>query len=331
MKIGIIGYGRIGRIHYDNVIKHSKVEKVYVATPRPDTIDSTNIDPTSVYGDYKKMIEQETLNGIIICSSTPSHYDVIKACCNKGIDIFCEKPVDLDPDKIAEIASWVDESGILFHVGFNRRCDPHFSSMRDRILMGDVGKVLQMNIISRDPGLPSMKYIKSSGGIFLDMSIHDIDMARHLAQSEVVEVYAKGGVEIDNQLYEYDDVDTVTLVLTFENDVVCTIHNCRKATYGYDQRIEVFGTDGLLKAENVLKSSVQLWNKDGLHSDNLEDFFLERYADSYKIELDNFINAISGINVSAASIDDALKATEIGIAAKQSLKMNSSLQVGCEI
>jgi len=333
MKIGIIGYGRIGKIHYQNVIDLLDESHVSICDPKIANIKEDVSKYTPLHPDYHSLISTFKPNAVIICSPTPTHFSIIDHCCNKGIHVFCEKPVDLSIDQMYILKDLISNAGILFHVGFNRRYDPDFQLLKENILLDEIGKLHQLHIVSRDPGLPPIEYIESSGGIFMDMSIHDFDMARHLVGYEVNEVYAKGDVMIDDRLRDIGDIDTATIVLSFTNGVQCIIQNSRQSTYGYDQRIEAFGEKGLLKANNKLENRIELWNKSALQSAKPEHFFLERYAKSYQIEAECFLAHLSGKkgNHNLIQMNDAIKATQIAIAAKQSVDMKVAIEVPCDI
>lgn len=333
LKIGIIGYGRIGKIHYQNVINIIGPSKVAICDPKANDMASEFSDPSLLYTDYQSLISSFQPNAIYICSPTPTHFDIISECCQKNIHVFCEKPVHLNLDQLYDLRDKIDDSGILFHVGFNRRYDPEFTQLKDNLLMGDIGRLNQLHIISRDPGLPSLEYIQNSGGMFLDMSIHDLDMARHIVGFEVNDIYAKGAVMINDELRNFNDIDTATIILTFANDITCTIHNSRQAVYGYDQRIEAFGDKGLLKANNKPENHLELWNEASLHAAKPQHFFLERYSDSYRIETKCFIDHLLGYPSTheIINIDDAIKATQLAIAADQSMRMNVVVNAPCDV
>jgi myo-inositol 2-dehydrogenase/D-chiro-inositol 1-dehydrogenase len=333
MKIGIVGYGRIGQIHYQNVSNLLGTHRVSICDPKVSQFKKYLPSEVKLYSDYQSLISDFEPDAVYICSPTPSHSEMISHCCKIGINIFCEKPVDLDIDEMFRLRDIINDAGILFHVGFNRRYDPDFIQLKEKILLGDIGKLHQLQIVSRDPGLPSMDYIQSSGGIFLDMSIHDFDMARHLVGYEVNEVYALGDVMIDDSLRALGDIDTATTILSFTNGVQCTIQNSRKATYGYDQRIEAFGENGLLRVKNKHENHIELWNEQSLHKSKPQNFFLERYADSYKIETNAFLDHLKGqrSNYDLVEIGDAIMATQIATSCKQSLDMKIAVQVPCEI
>ncbi len=316
MKIGIIGFGRIGKIHYHNISQHSMQSEISICDPK-----SHNLDPAvHQFTDWKNLIDNAFPDAILICSPTPTHFDILAYCCDRQIDVFCEKPVDLDIEKVNVINSLVRKKGIICQVGFNRRFDPDFSFLKDRINNGDIGQVYQITITSRDPGLPSMSYIASSGGMLMDMTIHDFDMFRFLSDAKVKSVYTSASVLVDERLKAYNDIDTATTLLSTTSGITCTIINSRSSAYGYDQRIEVFGSEGMLSVDNNHEHRTKLWSPSGQSSSKPLNFFLERYARSYKHEIDAFLDCIKNKKDAPVTIDDALKATQIARMAMESIK-----------
>ena len=333
MKIGIIGHGRIGKIHYRNVANILGANDVAVCDKMDDNLKSNISEKSTLYSDYQSLINEFKPNAVYICSSTPSHVEMIKYCCEKNVHVFCEKPISHEIDELFELRDIIHDAGILLHVGFNRRYDPEFISLKDRILLNDIGKLQQLQIINRDPFLPPMDYIKGSGGMFLDLSIHDFDMARHLVGYEVNELYAIGEAMNNDDLREYGDIDTSTTVLSFTNGVQCIVVNSRDASYGYDQRIEAFGETGLLKVNNRVENQIELWNNTSLQAAKPEYTFLQRYADSYRIETECFIDHLNGKRSQhdLITMDDTIMATQIAVSAQQSMEMKIAVQVPCDI
>ena len=324
LNIGIIGIGRIGKIHLDNVSQHEQINNIFLCDPHNRKEHHKGLKS---YEDFRTMIKTESLDAVLICSSTPSHFEIILECCKRNIHVFCEKPVDLNIHKIADLKNEIAQAGIRFQVGFNRRFDPDFKALKSKILLGKVGQVHQITFFSRDPGLPNMEFIKTSGGMLFDQTIHDFDMARYLSGSEVTDVFTTGSVRVDQRLHDYNDIDTATTILKLENGITCTIINSREAIYGYDQRIEVFGTHGNLRVKNVTEHGLQFDGKNGNTNAPPMAFFLERYAASYKIEVNDFIRAIIEKKEPTATIDDALEATKIAIAAQKSRLENRLVQL----
>ena len=234
--------------------------------------------------------------------------------------IFCEKPIDHDIGRIKAALAAIEENGVKFQIGFNRRFDTNFRAVKKAIVDGKIGDIRFISITSRDPGAPPIEYIKVSGGIFMDMTIHDFDMARFLAGSEVTEVYTKAAVMVDPKIGEAGDFDSAAIVLTFKNGAICVINNCREASYGYDQRAEVFGSKGMVDVTNNLHSRAVISTKDGVTGEKPLDFFMDRYTQAYVAEVTEFINAIVNNGKLTTCAADGLKSVEIAKAATQSAK-----------
>lgn len=241
---------------------------------------------------YHEILNDKEIEAVVICTSTDSHPQIIMEAAEHRKHIFCEKPIARELNKVDRALRAVKKAGIKFQVGFNRRFDPNFAQVKQAILEGKVGKPWLVHIISRDPAPPSLDYIKVSGGLFMDMTIHDFDMARFLIGAEVEELFVYGDVMVDPNIAELGDIDTAIISLKFENGVIGTIDNSRKAVYGYDQRVEVFGSGGSIYAENQTPSRTVLSNIEGVHTPNPLRFFIERYTESYIKEMQAFIDAI---------------------------------------
>jgi len=323
-KVGIIGFGRIGRVHY-NILKGIKNVEISAVA---DSLADKMSDVFKAYGvenfgdDFNAIINNPEIDTVFVCSPTDTHASVAIAAAKAGKDIFCEKPIDFDIRRVEEVLDEVKKAGVSFQVGFNRRFDPNFSKAKKAILDGDVGQVHIIKITSRDPEAPPLSYVKSSGGIFADMTIHDFDMARFLAGSEPVQVFAIGDALINKEILQYDDIDTAIITIKFENGAMAVIDNSRQAAYGYDQRVEVFGTKGMVKCENNTPTQTTLFTKDAVIKDKPLYFFLERYQESFKEELVQFFNAIETGNEIPVVGKDGLVPLKMGIAAKKSLKEN---------
>jgi myo-inositol 2-dehydrogenase/D-chiro-inositol 1-dehydrogenase len=323
-KVGIIGFGRIGRVHFNVVKKLKDVEITAVA----DNLAEQMTEVFEEYGvknysnDFNTIINNEDIDTVFICSPTDSHAEVAIAAAKAGKNIFCEKPIDFDIKRVEEVLAEVKKAGVSFQVGFNRRFDPNFVKAKKTILDGDVGQVYVIKITSRDPEAPPLSYVKSSGGIFADMTIHDFDMARFLAGSEPVQIYAIGDALINKEILQYDDIDTAIITIKFENGAMAVIDNSRQAAYGYDQRIEVFGSKGMVKCENNTPTQTTLYTKDAVIKDKPLYFFLERYQASFEEELVQFFNAIETGQETPVVGKDGLVPLLMGIAAKKSLKEN---------
>lgn len=323
-KVGIVGFGRIGRIHF-NLIKRLKDVEIIAVADRfadqmKDVFEEYGVDHYT--NDFNLIINNPEIDTVLVCSPTDTHAAVSIAAAKAGKDIFCEKPIDFDIKRVEEVLTEVKKAGVSFQVGFNRRFDPNFSKAKKAILDGDVGQVHVIKITSRDPEAPPLSYVKSSGGMFVDMTIHDFDMARFLAGSEPVQVFAVGDALINKDILQYDDIDTAIITIKFENGAMAVIDNSRQAVYGYDQRIEVFGSKGMVKCENNTPTQTTLFTKDAVINEKPLYFFLERYLESFEVELGQFFNAIETGEQTPVVGKDGLVPILMGIAAKKSLKEN---------
>ncbi|HBE80167.1 MAG TPA: inositol 2-dehydrogenase [Firmicutes bacterium] len=321
IKLGIIGAGRIGKLHAENVANHiGYVEIKAVSDLYADKVKdwANNLGIQNVYGDYHQILNDPEINAVMICSSTDTHSQITIEAAKAGKHIFCEKPIDYDLDRIKAALQAVKEAGVKFQVGFNRRFDHNFKKVRELVQTGKIGDPHIIKITSRDPAPPPIEYVKVSGGIFLDMTIHDFDMARYLSGSEVVEVYTAGAVLVDPAIGKAGDVDTAVITLKFKNGAIGIIDNSRRAAYGYDQRVEVFGSKGSIVVSNDTPSSAVLSTEDGVFSDKPKYFFLERYADSFLDEVSQFFDCVLNHKETPVSGIDGLKPVLIGLAAKKS-------------
>ncbi len=316
--IGVVGAGRIGKLHTDNLIRMPAVDVKMIADPFIDegwaTSRGLNFskDPEAVFGNPE-------INAVLILSPSPMHADHMIKAARAGKHIFCEKPIALDPAKIRQALDEVEKAGVKLQVGFNRRFDPNFRKVKEQVEAGAVGDVYYVRITARDPSPPPRDYIRDSGGMFLDMTIHDFDMVRYLTSSEVEEVYAAGAVLVDKAFEEAGDVDTAITTIRLKNGTLAVIDNSRQAVYGYDQRIEVFGSRGSISAANEVHTTTVLMTNEGVRSEKPLDFFLDRYQASFRAELEEFITAIERDTEPPVGGMDGLKPILIGLAAKKSL------------
>jgi myo-inositol 2-dehydrogenase/D-chiro-inositol 1-dehydrogenase len=273
------------------------------------------------------VINHPDIDAVLICTSTNVHADYVIKVARAGKAIFCEKPLDLSLQKVRETLSVVKQSGVPLMLAFNQRLDPNFQEVKQALLKRRIGKLRSIHIISRDPGPPPIPYIKASGGLFLDMTIHDFDMARYLVGDEVKEVFARGYNLVDPEIGKAGDIDSAYVMLTFNNDVTVVIENCRHASYGYDQRLEVFGSEGMMKAENPLKTTNWVMDKEGVHLSRNLDFFIDRYAESYRLEMKAFIESLEQKIPMPITGDDGLSAMLIALAANISVKENRVVKI----
>jgi myo-inositol 2-dehydrogenase/D-chiro-inositol 1-dehydrogenase len=331
LRIGIIGAGRIGKMHAENIQKYlsSEVEIVSIADTLADKISewAHGVGIDKVYKDHRAVLEDKSIDAILICSSTDTHSQLIIEAAQEGKHIFCEKPIGLSVEKIKEALSEVEKAGVKLQIGFQRRFDLHFRKMRQMVQEGKIGDIHVVKITSRDPEPPPIEFVKVSGGIFLDFTIHDFDMARYLTGSEVEEVFAVANVFIDPRIGEVGDVDTAIVTLKFENGILGVIDNSRKSVYGYDQRVEVFGSKGSVAVTNDLNSNVIYSSTEGVMSDKPKYFFIERYKDAYIEEIKAFIDSVVNDKDVLVTGKDGLESVLIGLAAKKSLEEKKAVRV----
>jgi len=322
LTIGVIGAGRIGQLHV-NYLKIKKDVRIKWISDlncenMEDWINKSNIENKTK--DHMDIINDPDVDAILICSPTDTHLEIIKAACKQGKHIFCEKPISLSIEEAKEALETVEQSNVKLQMGFNRRFDQNFNKLQQSITKGDLGEIQMLRITSRDPEPPPIDYIKRSGGLFMDMSIHDFDMARYLMQSEITEVYAMGEALVNPEIKKYDDVDTAIINLKFENGSMAVIENCRRSVYGYDQRVEVLGENGLITVDNTPSSTLTFHKSTGISTDNPPYFFLERYSEAYQTEIDLFLNAITDDKEILCTIEDGFMAQKIAMKCKESLK-----------
>ena len=323
---GILGAGRIGRLHGDNILRMNGVDLKAVADPYadfeswPKAAVATGEDPDLVLGD-------DSIEAVLICSPTPTHADFIERAAAAGKHVFCEKPIDLEPDRIRRTLAAVDQAGVKLQVGFNRRFDPTFATVKRAVDNGEIGDIHLVKITSRDPEAPPADYVASSGGIFLDMTIHDFDMVRFLSGAEIVEVHAYGAVLIDPAIGAAGDVDTAVTTLRLSNGALAVIENSRQAVYGYDQRVEVFGSKGSAEALNEVPAQVRLSTADGIRNEKPLYFFLERYQTSFVAELEDFFSCVRENRPPSVGGRDGLMSVVAGLAATRSRAVNRPVVV----
>ncbi len=324
INVAVAGLGRIGKIHLKNLCRNfSEIEVIAVMDVFNESkliADEFNI-PVFVK-DFDELLAVPDLDVVVICSPTDTHADYVVKAAKAGKQIFCEKPLDLSLDRVKEVLEIVNESGVKLMLGFNRRFDPEFKKIRQLVVNDAIGDPQIIKITSRDPGPPPVSYIKVSGGMFLDMTIHDFDMARYISGKQVKEVYAKGAVMVDPEIGKAGDIDTAIITLTFDDGTMAVIDNCRKAVYGYDQRLEVFGSKGMAQAENNFPNNHKLYTAAGVSGDLPLHFFLERYDASYNQEIREFIDALVSGSKMPVDGNDGLLSIAIGLAAKKSIQEN---------
>ena len=326
LKIGVVGCGRIGKLHINNLI--NSVPGVQVVAAADPMLDKSGAREwlaerkiTNVSTDFMDVINNPEVDVVFVCSSTDTHCDVSMAAVQAGKHVFCEKPIDYDIDKIKKLLALVEEKGVKFQVGFNRRFDHNHRAVYDMVRGGKVGKVNIIKISSRDPEPPPVSYVKVSGGIFYDMMIHDFDMVRYVTGSEAVEISAVGSCLVNPKLQEESgipDVDTAVVTMKMANGCIAVINNSRQAVYGYDQRVEAFGSKGMASDANDLLNTTTVLTKDGAHSEKPLWFFLERYNQAFINQVISFVDAINNDTQTAVGAIDGLRPVLMAKAATES-------------
>ncbi|RMG99862.1 MAG: inositol 2-dehydrogenase [Chloroflexi bacterium] len=329
LKIAVVGAGRIGKIHAETIARRvPQAELAGVADVVEAAARETAVQYDVPYTtDYHEFLHDSHIDAIAICSATHTHTQIIQEAAAAGKHIFCEKPIDHDLKKIDAALTAVAQANIKFQVGFNRRFDANFRKVRQMITEGKIGQPHILRITSRDPAPPPIAYIKVSGGIFLDMTIHDFDMARYLIGSEVEELFVAAGVMVDPAIGKAGDLDTAVITLKFTNGVIGTIDNSRQAVYGYDQRVEVFGEKGMVAVGNNTPDTHIYANADGIHSAKPLYFFLERYMDSYIAEMQAFVEAVVTDKEPPVGGQDGRIPVVMGLAARKSWEENRPVRL----
>jgi len=327
-KLGLIGCGRIGRLHARNLMHRVPGARLLiVADSNPqaarEVASELGVEHTS---DYREVLARE-LDGVLVCTSTETHRQIVLEACEAGKHIFCEKPLARTPEEVEEMLRAVRRAGVKLQVGFNRRFDPNFSALRKELASGALGKPLVLKITSRDPDFPSFDYLRVSGGIWVDMIIHDFDMARYL-MGEVEELYSTGSVLLEPRLRELGDLDTVITVLRFRSGALGVIDNCRRAVYGYDQRVEVLGEKGVVEVPNPLPVENIRRDGEGSHLSKLYYFFPERYEASFVEEMRAFVKCLDEGGEPPVSGEDGRMALLLALSAQRSFREGRPVKVG---
>ncbi|MBV7299449.1 inositol 2-dehydrogenase [Enterovibrio paralichthyis] len=325
--IALFGSGRIGKVHAANIEQN------------PETRIYSLIEPYDAYaeafcaaypGVKRQTVEEamadDNVHAVCICSSTDTHADLIERAAKAGKAIFCEKPIDLDAARVRDCLAVVNQHQVPFLIGFNRRFDPHFSSLKSALERGDLGEIASVIITSRDPAPPPAQYSKSSGGMFRDMTIHDLDMARFLVGEEPIAVTAHGSCKVDPAIGEAGDIDTGVVVLTFASGAMATIHNSRRSGYGYDQRIEVHGEKGMLQVGNITENALVSSTQHGQQLATPKHFFLERYEQAFAAEWLHFVEVLKGAKPSCSG-DDGERALALADAAILSMQTGATIKL----
>jgi myo-inositol 2-dehydrogenase/D-chiro-inositol 1-dehydrogenase len=321
----LFGAGRIGRIHAANIAAHAGARLKYVVDVDAAAADAIATSTNAAVVDKKTALADAGVDALLVASPTDTHAALIEAGSAAGKAILCEKPVDLDAARARKAVAAAESAGVLLAIGFNRRYDPSFRRIRDGIDAGEIGAVESVLIVSRDPSPPTVAYVQRSGGLFRDMTIHDLDMARWLLGEEPVEVTAQGSCLVDPAIGAAGDIDTAAVTLRTSGGRIAQIANTRRAVFGYDQRIEVCGARGMLSAGNRRATSVERATAAGYARDPALPFFLERYADAYRLELDAFVRRLHGETSDLATGADGVRALEIADACDRSLRERATV------
>ncbi|MBQ9308076.1 MAG: inositol 2-dehydrogenase [Clostridia bacterium] len=330
LRIGIVGAGRIGNVHAESITYHVPEAEVAMVT---DVMEESAKKLAERFGvpkysaDYMDIINDPEIDAVLVCSPTPTHADITIAALKAGKHVFCEKPVHTSIEKIEEVAKVAEETGKKLQIGFNRRFDHNHKAVQRLAQNGSLGRIELIKITSRDPEPPSPEYAASSGGLYIDMMIHDFDMAMFLASSDVTEVYAMGTSLVDPRIGEAGDVDTAIVTLVFENGALGVIDNSRRAAYGYDQRVEAFGSLGMAADENDGDSTVKVSTALGVVGEKPQFFFLERYMASFTEEMKQFIAAIVNDTEVPVGIHAGLMSVVLAKAAKKSLDEHRPVKI----
>lgn len=329
--VGIIGAGRIGKVHTQsicNIVKNATIKTIADPFMNEETAAwAKSMGVTNTTKDYKEILADPEIQAVLICSSTNTHSPISVEAIKAGKHVFCEKPIDHDVDKIKDVMEALKENPVKYQVGFNRRFDHNFEAVRNAVAAGKIGDPHIIRVTSRDPEPPSAEYAAVSGGMFLDMTIHDFDMVRYLAGCDAEEIYVQSAVLVDPAIGEAGDVDTAVITLKMENGAIAVIDNSRRAAYGYDQRAEVFGSKGMVATANDTESSAVLSTADGVTGEKPLYFFLERYMQSFAKEVNCFIQAIEENTDTPLGVEDGLKPVLMGIAAKKSVEEHRPVKI----
>ena len=327
LKFGILGAGRIGKVHARTIAASGKAKVAYLADAMPKAAAELAAEVGAQVASVEDIIKAKDVDAILIATPTPFHAEQIEAGSNAGKAVLCEKPVSLSVARIEDCLKVVEKNKTTLMIGFNRRFDASFASLEKRIRQGVVGTVEMATIISRDPAPPPAEYVKSSGGIFRDMMIHDFDLARFLVGEDFVVVNALGAALVDKRIGEEGDCDTAAVQMQTASGKIAVITNSRRATYGYDQRIEVHGSKGMLRAGNIHNTTVEVATAEGFQEDPILHFFTERYGQAYSSEVLTFIDAVTNGKPVSPSGHDGLQAQKLADAATESWKTGKPVKV----
>ena len=318
LRIALLGAGRIGTIHATNAAAHRDLTLSHVVDPLAEAAETVARATGAKIATLAEVLADASVDGVIIASATDTHLDYAIQAHAAGKAIFCEKPIDLDLARAKRAAGELADARLL--LGFNRRFDPNFQALKARLDAGAVGGLETLQITSNDPGPPPIAYVKVSGGLFKDMAIHDLDMARWLLGEEPAQVFAWGSCLVDPAIGAAGDVDTARTVLRTASGRMCVIANSRRSGFGYDQRIEAYGSAGMVRADNIAASTVRVWTEAGAQADTFQNFFLDRYREAYRAEMAHFADVLAGRADPAVGYADGVAALSLAQAAARSVE-----------
>jgi myo-inositol 2-dehydrogenase/D-chiro-inositol 1-dehydrogenase len=327
IRFGVLGAGRIGKVHAGTIARSGRASVAYVADAIPEAATSLAEQVNAKVADVDAIIGANDVDAILICTPTDTHADLIEKSALSGKAILCEKPVSLSVERIEKCLPVVEKAGVPLMIGFNRRYDPNFAALEKRLRASEIGDIELVTIISRDPAPPPVSYIERSGGLFRDMMIHDFDMARFLVGEEFVSVHALGDSLVDKAIGKAGDVDTAAVHMQTASGKIAVITNSRRATYGYDQRIEVHGSNGMLRAGNVHMTTLERATADGFTADVIQNFFIDRYVVAYAAEINAFLDAMEKGMSPKADGRDGLMASKLADAATKSRETGQAVGI----
>lgn len=325
--LALLGAGRIGLVHAQNIVNNPDCELAPVYDVHQPAAQSLADQYNTAVADIDNILSDNNINAVLIASSTDTHADLIQRSVAAGKKVFCEKPIDLSSDRARDCLLAIGKESDHVMLGFNRRFDPNFKALKSAFDAGEIGKGELLSITSFDPEPPPIDYVKVSGGLFRDMAIHDFDMACFIFGEAPVSVSATGSCLVDPDIGKQADIDTAVTTLTFSDGRLAVIKNSRRAAYGYDQRLELLGSDGLLSANNMLESTVSKSTATGVNNAKPEHFFLQRYCAAYQAELNHFVDVIKGRSTLLASAKDGLNALLIADAADESFRIKQNVAI----
>ena len=329
-KIALVGAGRMGSLHAINVASSSRLELAAVADHNSALAKELAVRSGASVLCFEEILANPGIDAVIVGSSTSSHLENVIAAVRAGKPVFCEKPLSLDADTLAAALPEIEASGVPVFIGFNRRFDPHLRALKRKLAAEEVGKAETLHIINHDPAPPNLAFVPRSGGLFKDFTIHDFDTAAWLLEEPFVEIFAAGSCLIEPEVGALGDIDTAKLILRGASGTLCMISNSRRTGYGYDQRVELFGSKGALRVDNVPTTEVAALTADGVRGEPFPYSFAERYSDGYRAEMDHFADVLDGSAAPATGPRDSLRALRLADAAERSMRQGAPVAIAAE-